>query len=116
MAGILRKLQCEAVNVGGTEDHVHVVCFMTKHHLPTEVIRTAKCVTSRRIKEMSPDLKDFAWQKGYGIFSVGPADFDTAVAYVRNQQEHHREMTFREEFMRFVRKYNIPHDERYMWD
>jgi REP element-mobilizing transposase RayT len=116
MAGIFRELQCEAVNVGGTEDHVHIVCFMTKHHLPIDVIRTVKSVSSRHVKTLRPDLKDFAWQNGYGIFSVGPADFDKAVAYVRNQESRHREMTFREEFMRLVRKYNIPHDERYMWD
>jgi REP element-mobilizing transposase RayT len=116
MAKTLRSLGCEAVNVGGTEDHVHVVCFLAKKHAPMDVIRTVKADTSRRVKTFAASRRDFAWQNGYGIFSVSPADFEMAVDYVKKQAEHHRKMTFREEFMRFIRKYDIPHDERYMWD
>jgi REP element-mobilizing transposase RayT len=116
MAGILRNLGCETITIGGTDDHVHIVCMLSKTEAPARLVQVVKGESSKRVKTLCSDLRDFAWQRGYWIFSVSPRDMDKAVAYVEDQQEHHREMTFREEFMKFVRHYDVPHDERYMWE
>ena len=116
VAGILRKMGCDAINVGGTGDHIHIVCCLSKTEPPVRLIQAAKGRSSGFAKTLGPDLHEFAWQRGYGIFSVAPHDFDAAVDYVEAQTEHHRTRTFREEFMRFVRQYDLPYDERYMWE
>jgi REP element-mobilizing transposase RayT len=116
MAGILRNMKCDAVNVGGTADHIHIVCALSKFHAPVEILEAVKKDSSKWAKTLSNDLEGFAWQRGYGLFSVSPADFDVAKEYVANQEEHHRKMTFQEEFRMFLRKYRVPYDERYVWD
>ena len=117
IAGILRNMKCDAVNVGGTEDHVHVACVLSKFHAPAEVIEAVKRDSSKWMKSAEGGgPPDFHWQRGYGLFSVSPSDFDAAVAYVQRQEEHHRKLTFQEELRKFLKKYNVPYDERYVWD
>ena len=63
-----------------------------------------------------PANSDFYWQDGYGIFSVNPTETDIVVKYIENQQEHHKKITFKDEFRAFLKKYNVEYDERYVWD
>jgi len=116
MAGILRNLKCHAVNVGGTEDHVHIVCRPSKFHAPAAILASVKKDSSKWAKTVSPQAAKFQWQRGYGLFSVSPGDFEVAKQYVANQEEHHRKMTFQEDLRRLLRKHNVPYDERYVWD
>jgi hypothetical protein len=58
----------------------------------------------------------FGWQTGYGAFSVSPRDLDTVRNYIANQEEHHRKLTFQEEFLKFLKEYEIEYDEKYLWD
>ena len=66
--------------------------------------------------EREMHYRNFYWQDGYGAFSVNPSEVDTAAAYIENQHEHHRKKTFQEEYRRFLKKYNVEYDERYVWD
>ena len=68
------------------------------------------------MKEQAPELCGFAWQRGYGAFSVGPGDQESLLNYIDNQEEHHRTRTFQDEFRAFLAKYKIEYDERYVWD
>lgn len=68
------------------------------------------------MKTQSPELGGFAWQRGYGAFSVGPTDLDALLTYIDNQEEHHRTKTFQDEYRAFLSTYGITYDERYVWD
>jgi len=116
MAGLLRKIGCDDVHVGGTEDHIHSVFNFAKSCEPVKVIQYLKQDPSQWVKTLGKDLGQFTWQRGYALFSVGPADLKAATEYVRNQREHHRTMTFQEELRKFFKKHNVEYDERYVWD
>ena len=116
MAGILRNMKCSDVHVGGVDDHVHIVCNLSKFHSPVDLLEAVKKDSSKHAKTLAPRLAKFQWQRGYGLFSVSPADLQAAKDYEASQEEHHRTMTFQEEVRRFLKKYGVPYDERYIWD
>ena len=116
LATIIRNLDSPWVVVGGVADHVHILFDMGKMHAPVEFVEQVKRESSKFIKTLGPEYKEFFWQRGYGMFSVGPADRDDAENYVRDQEEHHRTKTFQEEFRAFLERYGIACDEQYVWD
>jgi hypothetical protein len=81
----------------------------------SEVIRKAKTNSSSWAKSLGGMLSKFGWQGGYGAFSVHPSQVHQVKTYIRNQQEHHRFRTFQEEYLEFLREYQVPFDERYIW-
>ena len=116
LGGICRELDCPAIRIGGVEDHVHVLCRLGRSVRIADLVRDLKRDSSKWVKEKFPDLPDFAWQSGYGTFSISPNHVDRLVSYIANQQEHHRRESFQDEFRRLLRKYEIEWDERYVWD
>jgi len=116
MAGILRNLECQSITIGGTEDHVHIACNLTKKHAPMKVLEVVKKDSSKWIKTQAQKFDDFHWQDGYGLFSVSPSHLPALRNYVLNQEEHHKTETFEEEFLRILKKYGMTYDERYLWD
>jgi putative transposase len=116
LATIVRSLDSPWVVVGGVADHVHVLFDMGKMHPPVEFVERVKRESSKFVKTLGPAYKDFYWQRGYGMFSVGPAHRDEAEDYVRHQEEHHRTKTFQEEFRTFLERYGVAYDEQFVWD
>ncbi len=116
LATEIRDLDSPWVVAGGVADHVHLLFDLGKSHAPVTFVEQAKRESSKFIKTLGPQYADFYWQRGYGMFSVGPADRDEAEHYVRNQAEHHRTKTFQEEYRAFLKKYNVEYDEQYVWD
>jgi REP element-mobilizing transposase RayT len=116
LATIVRNLDSPWVVVGGVADHVHILFDMGKLHAPVEFVERVKRESSKFAKTLGPRYKSFYWQRGYGIFSVGPANRDEAEAYVRNQEEHHRTRSYQEEFRAMLERYGVPYDEQYVWD
>jgi REP element-mobilizing transposase RayT len=116
LATVLYNLDSPAQKVGGISDHVHILFRMSKNHALAEVVETVKTSSSKWIKTQSPALHAFHWQSGYGGFSVSPSDVETAVEYIDRQEEHHRVVTFQEEYRKFLQTYGVEYDERYMWD
>jgi putative transposase len=111
VGGICRNIECVLVAAGGVEDHVHLLVRRHPSKCESDVMRDIKSNSSRWLKELVPD---FAWQDGGGAFSVGPMDLDAVKAYLASQQEHHRHVGFREEFVAFLRKYGIEFEEKYL--
>jgi hypothetical protein len=72
--------------------------------------------SSKWIKTKGQAYSDFFWQRGYGVFSVDPTETDDVVNYIMNQDEHHKKISFQDEYRGFLKKYNIEYDERYVWD
>jgi putative transposase len=116
LGGILTNLECQPIIVGGTEDHVHLLCALSRTCNAADMVKELKRGSSVWIKSKSPELLDFAWQGGYGIFSVGFSQIDSMRDYIAKQEEHHRKVSFQDEFRQFLRRYEIGFDERYVWD
>ena len=113
---ILQNLECSSITIGGVEDHVHVSCNLTKKAAPMKVLELLKKDSSKFVKSLRSDLAAFHWQDGYGLFSVSPSHLDVLREYILHQEAHHKKETFQEEFLRILKKYQAPYDERYLWD
>jgi hypothetical protein len=116
LATVIRDLDSPWVVVGGVADHVHILFDMGKLHAPVEFVEKVKRESSKFVKTLGDKYREFYWQRGYGMFSVGPAQRGEAEAYVRNQDEHHRTKSFQEEFRGFLKRYGIAYDEERVWD
>jgi len=116
LGGILSNYECQPIIIGGVEDHVHILSTLSRTHSPSEVVKEAKRSSSVWIKTKTADLDDFAWQNGYGIFSIGFSQVSGARDYISNQEQHHKRVSFQDEYRAFLRRYEVEHDERYVWD
>lgn len=116
LGGILAKLGCQPLIAGGVDDHVHLLFALTRTATIADVVKELKRGSSLWLKTKSADLTDFAWQSGYGAFSISQSQIDDVRTYIAGQEEHHRKITFQEEFRRFLQRYEIEFDERYVWD
>jgi REP element-mobilizing transposase RayT len=116
LGGICKKLNCQPLKIGGYTDHVHILCMLSKNIVLAKLLEEVKSHSSKWIKTLDPALSKFYWQDGYGAFSVNPAEVDIVIAYIDNQHEHHRKITFKEEYLAFLKKYGFEYDERYLWD
>ncbi len=116
LGGILCELDCQPIIVGGVEDHVHVLCALSRTIQPAEMIKELKRGSSLWIKTKSVDTQDFSWQSGYGMFSIGFSQIESVRSYIRGQEEHHRTVSFQDEFRTLLKRYEIEFDERYVWD
>ena len=114
LAEVLKSLQCPALIVGGVADHVHVLSQLAKTQSIANVIEHIKTSSSKWLKTQG--VPSFGWQRGYGGFSVSQSHVASVVAYIENQEEHHRTMTFEDEFRLLLKRYRIAFDERYVWD
>ena len=116
LATVARKVDCECFRVGGVADHVHLAVRLSRTLTMAKLIEELKTSSSKWLKIQSPALASFAWQRGYGAFSVGPSDLNALLHYIDTQEEHHRARTFQDEYRAFLTKYGIEYDERYVWD
>ncbi len=117
MATILRdNVDSPAIVIGGVEDHIHALCLLSRKFAIMKVTQEAKTETSKWLKKQSHDTSDFAWQSGYGAFSVSESNILLVKKYIQDQEEHHRRMTFQDEFRAFLKRHGIEFDERYVWD
>ena len=112
MGGILTNLECQPIIVGGTEDHVHILCVLSRTGNAAEVIKEVKRGSSLWIKTKNPALEDFAWQSGYGVFSIGFSQIEPVRRYIAGQEEHHRKISFEDEFRTLLKRYEVEFDER----
>ena len=116
LGGILMNHECQPLTVGGVEDHVHVLSTLARTCDAATMVKELKRSSSLWLKTKSTDLPDFAWQNGYGIFSIGNSQIDDARRYIARQEEHHRQISFQDEYREFLKRYAIAYDERYVWD
>lgn len=104
------------VVVGGAADHVHILFDQGKMRAPVQFVERVKRESSKFVKTLGLEYRGFYWQRGYGMFSVSPTHLADAERYIRDQEKHHRQKTFCEEFREFLERYGIEYDERYVWD
>ena len=116
MGGIVRKINGKTVIVDGTGDHVHLLLWMPPKVSISETLRVLKSNSSRWLNQKRSGSPAFAWQTGYGAFSVSHSSAPTVARYIRTQEEHHQRISFQEEFVSFLKKNGIDYDERYIWE
>jgi len=110
------KLDCPVLSVGGVADHAHILCRLGRTISIADLVKETKRESTQWVKQKWIRLGEFHWQAGYGAFSISPAHVEAVRAYVANQQEHHRQESFQDEFRRLLTKYGLEWDERYVWD
>lgn len=116
LASVLQECESPVLKIGGIADHVHILCSLSKNYALAKVVEEIKKNSSKWLKTKGEAFQSFYWQNGYGGFSVSQSDTDAVIRYIEKQEEHHRKMTFQEEYRKFLEKYRIPYDERYVWD
>jgi REP-associated tyrosine transposase len=114
LAEVLKSLQCPALIVGGVADHVHVLSQLAKTQSIANVIEHVKTSSSRWLKTQG--VPSLVGSVAFGGFSVSQSHVASVVAYIENQEEHHRTMTFEDEFRLLLKRHRIAFDERYVWD
>ena len=96
--------------------HVHVLVLCPRTRAIAGIVKETKRVSTNWLKDRRPEWHHFHWQAGYGVFSVSQSNVDEVVDYIRRQEDHHREVSFQDEYRAFLRKHAVEFDERYVWD
>ena len=115
LGGLVRELRGKAHGVNGMADHVHMLIQLSPTIAPSDALRFIKANSSKWVRDKWPRRVSFAWQLGYGAFSVSKSSIPAVLDYIRNQEQHHRKVTFQEEFIDFLKRHEIEYDERYIW-
>ena len=116
LGGVLKNLECQPIIVGGVEDHVHLLASLSRTHTAADLIKEAKRSSSLWIKERDATMRDFSWQNGYGVFSIGYSQIEDVRRYIGQQEQHHLKLSFQDEFRLLLRRYQVSFNERYVWD
>ena len=115
VAGIAKQNGMRLLCINGTQNHMHLLISLPSSMSLAKSLQLLKGVSSKWIHETFPEQKHFAWQEGYGAFSVSISGISETIRYIENQEEHHRRVSFEEEFVAFLKKHQIEYDERYVW-
>ena len=115
MGGIVRERNGAPLIINGPADHVHLLLSIPATESIAELLRVVKANSSRWVHEQFPARKRFGWQAGYAAFTVSGSRAADVTEYIARQQEHHRLVSYQEEFLTFLRKHGITYDARELW-
>ena len=116
LGGIAREYKVTASQIGGIEDHIHILLHAPPTIAPSKIAQLLKGGSSKWIHETFPNMGAFAWQDGYSAFTVSKSAVPDVTRYIQNQREHHRTTPFQEEYLLFLNRHGVEYDERYLWD
>ncbi len=116
MATIFREHNSPSLIIDGTSDHLHILFALSRTIAVADLVEEVKTGSSKWIKTKGREFKNFHWQKGYGAFSVAQSNVDVVKRYIQNQKQHHRRVTFQDEYRQFLKRHQVEFDERYVWD
>ena len=116
IVGIARAHQTQVHEIGGIEDHLHLLISLPRTVTVSELVEDIKKGSSKWIKTKGSKYIDFSWQKGYGAFSIGQSAYENLRKYIKKQKEHHQVISFQDEYRNFLQKYIMSYDEKYLWD
>jgi putative transposase len=115
LGGIAKENEMTPIRIGGIEDHLHVLVGAPPTMAPSKIAQLIKGGSSNWIRDHFPEWSGFAWQDGYGTFSVSRSNVDAVANYIRNQREHHRNTGYQTEYRALLEKHGVEYDERYLW-
>jgi len=116
MGGIFRELGATPLLINGPTDHVHVLAVLPAKLAVAEILNKVKANSSGWVHKTFPARQTFAWQIGYAAFGVSPSQRKIVLDYIANQEEHHCKVSFKDEFIAFLKKHEIEYDEKYLWE
>jgi len=116
IGGIIRDLKGEPIEIGGVEDHIHFLAKLPPTLALSDALREIKSNSSKWAGERPDLVRTFAWQSGYSAFTVSKSQAPTVRKYIRNQEQHHRRKSFKQELVSLLDKHEIEYDRRYLWD
>lgn len=114
LGGILKNYKSIPLQIGGTSDHVHILCTLPKTMAPADLAEEIKKSSSKWIKTKGDHYKNFYWQDGYGGFSVSNSGIETVKRYILNQEKHHENVSFIDEYKTLLEAYDIAFEDRYL--
>ena len=114
LGGILKNLKSIPLQIGGTSDHIHILCTLPKTMAPADLVEEIKKSSSKWIKTKGVHYKNFYWQDGYGGFSVSNSGVETVKRYILNQKKHHEKVSFMDEYKTLLEAYGITYEDRYL--
>lgn len=115
IGNLINETNCKTIIVNGVEDHVHYLIGLKPVVSVSELMKTVKAKSSKYINHHSLTTSRFEWQEGYGVFSYSQSQLDKVYKYIQNQEAHHRNQTFKEEYLEFLKKFKIEYDEKYIF-
>ena len=115
IGGIIQHERERLTSAGGTNDHVHLLISLRAQTAVSDMLRLLKANSSKWVHETFADQRNFGWQDGYGAFSVSSSNVGRVRQYIAEQEQHHRHLSFQEEFVEFLKRHGVEYDERYIW-
>jgi REP-associated tyrosine transposase len=116
MISICDSLESTVIQIGGYNDHVHILCSLSRKIALMKLLEEVKSHSSKWIKPKGEKYENFYWQHGYGAFSVSSKDLNKVINYIKNQKKHHSQHSFQDEYKLLLKDKDMEYDERYVWD
>jgi len=116
MAGVVRGIDGQCVEINGMPDHVHILAILPPKIAVSDALRTIKTNSSKWVHESKPELAAFAWQYGFSAFTVSESQLELVRQYIRNQKSHHGRTDFKAELVGLLEKHDVEYDDHYIWD
>jgi REP element-mobilizing transposase RayT len=116
LGGILNHMSCYPIELNTEPDHAHILFVLGRTITIADAVANLKRGSTNWLRTKDGALRNFHWQSGYGAFSVSESNGSAVRAYIRNQKQHHRNSSFKNEFRALLRQHRIGFDERYVWD
>lgn len=116
ITGIIKGKEQKSIIVNGMPDHIHAFVGLRPSMAISDLVRDIKNNSSKFINDRGLVKGKFSWQEGYGVFSYGHSQIDSVYKYILNQEEHHKTKSFKQEYLTFLKKFDVPFDERYLFD
>jgi len=116
IGSVCKDMSCIPLQIGGYQNHVHILCKLSREVSQSHLVQHIKQYSSKWIKTMDSQYSSFYWQRGYGIFSVDGKHVETLKHYIKNQSEHHQKIDFKKEYLKLLGDHNLRYDPKYVWD
>jgi putative transposase len=115
IGGIIKGEGGILIEIGGISEHIHLLIKIRTVHTLADILKKIKGNSSRWVNDRKQLKEKFAWQEGYGAFSVSESKVPGVMKYLREQEKHHRSLSFKEEFIRLLELHRVEYDGRYLW-
>ncbi|PWB28413.1 IS200/IS605 family transposase [Flavobacterium sp. HTF] len=116
IGNLINETGCKTIIVNGVEDHVHCLLGLKPTISISDLMKVVKAKSSKFVNDNQLSKSKFNWQEGYGAFSYSRSQIDSVYKYIENQKEHHKRETFNDEYLNFLNKFNVPYEEKYIFE